>query len=189
MDGCLWTCDHLLPTEQATRLLVALIDETEWVQPEIKFGSRVVASPRLAAWHGDPRAVYTYSGIRNSPAPWTETLQEIRTYLMNAIGIQFNSVLLNYYRDGNDSMGWHRDNERELGEEPVIASISLGEKRRFQMQHVKHKQQRWEVELGHGSALIMAGRTQTFWRHCVPKTKVQKTVRVNLTFRQVNLPN
>ncbi len=188
-DGFLWTRDHLLPTEMASELLRSLIDNTKWIQPIVQFGSRTVPSPRLAAWHGDPGAVYTYSGYRNSPAPWTEALQEVRAVLKIATHFEFNSVLLNYYRDGNDSMGWHRDNEKELGPEPVIASVSLGEARRFRMQHMKNKQQRWETELGHGSTLIMAGKTQKFWRHCVPKSKLCKAARINMTFRQVNPVN
>ena len=187
-DGCLWLNDRFISTKPASELQIVLIEETEWIQPVIKMGKRTIESPRLAAWHGDPGAVYTYSGFRNTPAPWTPTLQKIRKNLAHSTGVEFNSVLLNYYRSGSDSMGWHRDNERELGPEPVIASISLGESRRFRMQHIKDKQQRWDAYLDHGSALIMAGSTQQYWRHCLPKSKSCNGNRINLTFRQVQQP-
>ena len=148
-------------------------------------GAKTLLSPRLAAWHGDPEAVYTYSGVSNTPSSWTETLQQIRTQLERSVGVQFNSVLLNYYRNGEDSMGWHRDNERELGPEPLIASISLGQTRRFLMQHVKHKHLRWKADLESGSALIMAGQTQKNWRHSLPKSKSRNQPRINLTFRRI----
>lgn len=162
-----------------------LILETEWTQPVVRMGARKLLSPRLAAWHGDPEAVYTYSGVANIPSPWTDTLQQVRLRLEQAVGVQFNSVLLNYYRNGQDSMGWHRDNEPELGPEPLIASVSLGQKRRFLMQHVREKQMRWKADLESGSALIMAGETQDCWRHSLPKSKSRTQPRMNLTFRRV----
>ncbi len=119
------------------------------------------------------------------PAPWTPALTKVRIQLEKATGSRFNSVLLNYYRSGQDSMGWHRDNERELGPEPLIASVSLGETRRFLMQHVKDKNLRWKIELCHGSALIMMGQRQKLWRHCLPKSKTRYNPRVNLTFRRI----
>ncbi len=184
-DGDLWIHERFFSSDQALVYLTALIDEIEWTQPMVRFGARTVPSPRLAAWHGDRDAVYTYSGITNRPSPWNSTLQEIRARLEDAVGSGFNSVLLNYYRSGQDSMGWHRDNERELGPEPLIASISLGENRRFLMRHEKDRTLRWSTELENGSALIMLGKTQTFWRHCLPKSKTRNNPRINLTFRQV----
>ena len=184
-DANLWFCKEFLPDREASEILDTLIESTEWTQPVIQFGAKSVPSPRLSAWYGDEKAVYTYSGLRNVPAPWTPALQKVRFQLEEAIGGQFNSVLLNYYRSGQDSMGWHRDNERELGPEPLIASVSLGESRRFLMQHVKDKNLRWKIELCHGSALVMMGQTQKLWRHCLPKSKTRNKPRVNLTFRRV----
>lgn len=184
-DANLWFCEKFFPDREASKILDTLIESTEWTQPVIRLGAKSIPSPRLAAWFGDEKAIYTYSGVRNSPAPWTPVLQKVRIQLEKAIGSRFNSVLLNYYRSGQDSMGWHRDNERELGPEPLIASVSLGERRRFLMQHVKDKKLRWKIELCHGSALIMMGQTQNLWRHCLPKSKTRNNSRVNLTFRQI----
>ena len=184
-SGTLWLNQSFIPPARATSLLQTLIVETQWTQPVVRMGAKTLLSPRLAAWHGDPEAVYTYSGARNIPSCWTETLQQIRTQLERSVGVQFNSVLLNYYRNGEDSMGWHRDNERELGPQPLIASISLGEKRRFLMQHVKDKHLRWKADLESGSALIMAGQTQKYWRHSLPKSKSRNQPRINLTFRRI----
>ncbi len=184
-NGSVWIRRHFIPEEKATRLLIALADEIEWIRPTVRFGKRIIPSPRLAAWHGDEGAVYRYSGIENIPLPWNETLSGIRMSLESATGCRFNSVLLNYYRSGQDSMGWHRDNEPELGSEPLIASISLGEERRFLMQHVKDRNLRWHTDLDNGSLLIMLGQTQQFWRHSIPKSKTRNNPRINLTFRQV----
>ncbi len=182
--GCLWTKEEFVPPAVAERCLKKLREETVWIQPTINLGAKVVNSPRLSAWYGDPNAVYTYSGLRNLPIPWTETLSKLRDSLEDLTGIRFNSVLLNLYRSGSDSMGWHSDNEPELGNQPTIASISLGEKRKFLMKH-KKLACRWEKLLTHGSALIMAGQTQHYWRHSIPKTKTYQGERINLTFRRI----
>ena len=182
--GCLWTKEEFIPPHLATLYLEELREQTAWIQPTIKMGAKVVKSPRLSAWYGDPEAVYTYSGLRNVPLPWTETLSQLRNSLENLTGIRFNSVLLNLYRSGSDSMGWHSDNEPELGYQPTIASISLGDKRKFLMKH-KKLACRWERILTHGSVLIMTGETQRYWRHSVPKTKTFRGERINLTFRQI----
>ncbi|MDE0310101.1 MAG: alpha-ketoglutarate-dependent dioxygenase AlkB [Acidiferrobacterales bacterium] len=183
-DGWLWINEGFIPPPAATRYLNQLREETAWVQPTIKLGAKLVNSPRLSAWHGDPDSVYTYSGLRNKPLPWTETLLQLRNALECLTEIRFNSVLLNLYRNGSDSMGWHADNEPELGDQPIIVSISLGEQRKFMMKH-KKLACRWERHLKHGSALVMAGDTQRYWRHCVPKTKSCNAERINLTFRQI----
>ena len=183
-DGCLWTNFQFIQMMLATEYLIQLRSETDWTQPKIKMGAKVINSPRLAAWHGDEDAVYTYSGMRNIPSPWTETLVSIRDSLQIATGIYFNSVLLNLYRSGSDSMGWHSDNELELGDQPLIASVSLGEQRKFLMKH-KRSGHRIEKMLTHGSALIMAGDFQRYWAHCVPKTRVYQGERINLTFRKI----
>jgi alkylated DNA repair dioxygenase AlkB len=140
--------------------------------------------PRLSAWYGDAGAVYTYSGLRLEPLPWTPVLLEIKQATERLSGTRFNSVLLNLYRDGQDSMGWHSDDEPELGPEPVIASVSLGALRRFVFQH---KKRRWRIalDLEPGSVLLMAGATQHHWRHALPKTRRPVAPRINLTFRTI----
>ncbi len=184
-DADLWFREEFLPDREASEILDTLIENTSWTQPVIQLGAKSIPSPRLAAWFGDEEAFYSYSGVRNVPAPWTPVLQKVRIQLEKVAGSQFNSVLLNYYRSGQDSMGWHRDNERELGPEPLIGSVSLGESRRFLMKHVKDKNLRWKIDLRHGSALIMMGQTQNLWRHCLPKSKTRNDPRVNLTFRRI----
>ena len=179
--------EEFIPSERATQYMARLREDTDWTQPRIKMGARIINSPRLSAWHGDSDAVYTYSGYRNSPKPWTETLLELRNLLAESTGIRFNSVLLNLYRNGSDSMGWHSDNEPELGDQPTIASISFGEQRKFAMKH-KKLGCRNDRTLTHGSALIMSGETQRWWRHCVPKSKICQGERINLTFRKIVRP-
>ena len=122
-----------LPDNQA--LLQELIDDTPWQQQEITLFGKTWPQPRLVAWYGDPGASYTYSGLVQEPLPWTDTLNELRKQVEKAANHRFNSVLLNYYRDGSDSMGMHADDEPELGPEPVIASLSLGEPRRLRFRH------------------------------------------------------
>ncbi len=184
-DASLWLHQSFYATEKSLRLFDVLVDEVDWIQPIVRYGGKSMMSPRLAAWFGDVGAVYRYSGMDNIPTPWTEPLLDIRWHLEKTLGCAFNSVLLNYYRSGRDSMGWHRDNERELGAQPVIASISLGERRRFLMQHAKERKLRWQIDLDNGSALIMFGDTQKFWRHCLPKSTVRNLGRINLTFRRI----
>jgi alkylated DNA repair dioxygenase AlkB len=144
---------------------------------------RSFAQPRLTAWHGEPHAVYSYSGLRLTPAPWTGALLEIRERIAAHTGWTLDGVLLNLYRDGRDSMGWHADDEPELGPEPRIASASLGETRRFAMRRRGGGKPRLALDLDHGSLLLMSGPTQAHWQHAVPKTTQQVGVRVNLTFR------
>jgi alkylated DNA repair dioxygenase AlkB len=141
---------------------------------------RRVLIPRLTAWHG--AAGYVYSGIEMTPAPWNEPLLEIKAVAEAWAGQAFNSVLLNLYRDGRDSVSWHADNEPGLGRDPVIASVSLGAMRRFQMKH-RRREARVALDLRSGSCLVMAGATQHHWLHQVPKTSRPVGPRINLTFR------
>jgi alkylated DNA repair dioxygenase AlkB len=126
-----------------------------------------------------------YSGTPHQPLPWTPALELVRERVLGLTGCAFNSVLLNLYRDGRDGMGWHSDDEPELGRDPVIASVSLGAPRRFCLRHRRRKDQRLDVSLGPGSLLLMAGATQHHWVHAVPKTALPVGPRVNLTFRQI----
>ncbi len=169
----------------ATRLFDDLLEELDWQQREILLFGRRIPSPRLTAFHGEAHAVYTYSGLTLEPRAWTPALDEIRAAIERATGFAFDCVLANHYRDGSDSMGWHSDDERELGPEPVIASVSLGATRRFTMQHRERKEERFAIELEHGSLLMMAGPTQRCWKHALPKTRKPVGARVNLTFRRI----
>lgn len=135
-------------------------------------------------WHGDPSAYYEYSGVNHQPKPWTSELRNIREKVEQQCRCVFNSVLANLYRDGNDSMGRHADDEKELGINPVIASLSLGDGRLFRMHHKKSKQT-LAINLAHGDLLVMGGTCQQHWLHSVPKTKIAKMPRINLTFREI----
>ena len=157
-----------------------------WRQDHMSLYGRRVALPRLTAWYGDPGSSYEYSGIVNDPLPWSETLQRLRVALQQRTGASYNSVLLNLYRDGSDGLGWHSDDERELGSTPTIASLSLGEVRRFRLRHRRTKES-INLELAKGSLLVMRGRSQRDWEHCVPKSKKVLGERINATFRLVGV--
>jgi alkylated DNA repair dioxygenase AlkB len=177
-----------LTAADADRHLNELLTGTiPWKQDEIDFYGKTIPVPRLASWHGDPGCAYTYSGIRSEPNPWTESLLQMRTSVEALAGQRFNSVLVNQYRNGSDSVSWHSDDEPELGQNPVIASLSLGATRLFQLKHTRYNTRRTEFELTHGSLLLMRGSTQHHWLHQVPKTRRACGVRVNLTFRSIRM--
>lgn len=178
-----WYPDWLAP-EAAARALVQLIDEVAWRQDTMGTPAGRVPLPRLTAWQGEPDAVYVYSGIRNVPQAWTATVAELKAAVEAVCESRFNSVLLNRYRSGMDSMGWHADHEPELGAQPVIASVSLGVARTFDLRHNKTGVVR-SFQLKGGSLLVMKGNTQAQWRHRVPKEPRVIGERVNLTFRWV----
>lgn len=168
---------------EADIILTRLWKELDWQQQEIMLFGRRVMQPRLTAWYGDPEAVYTYSGLRLTPAPWHPVLLDLRRRLEVLTGHTFNSVLANAYRDGSDSMGWHRDDEKELGRQPVVASISLGEERRFLVREKGQKSR--AIVLEHGSLLVMKGESQQRYQHSLPKTRRLIGCRINLTFRMI----
>jgi alkylated DNA repair dioxygenase AlkB len=172
---------------EASALLDELRGQVDWQQEEILMFGRRVPVPRRVAWHGDPVASYTYSGTRHDPLPWTPALERVRSCVTLLTGVHFNAVLLNLYRDGRDGMGWHADDEPELGRNPVIASVSLGAARRFCLRHRRRKDLRLDVPLTHGSLLLMSGTTQHHWVHALPKTTAPVGERINLTFRRVGL--
>ena len=177
------------PAAHASLMMQKLLDETPWRQDPIKVWGKTHLQPRLTAWVADPGVVYAYSGLTLTTLPWTPTLQEIRDNLEAACGQRFNSVLLNLYRDGQDSMGWHSDDEAELGRDPVIASLSLGATRVFKFKHKTMAQQKpLAVELKDGTLLLMAGPTQHHWLHSIGKQSKADGARINLTFRQVMTP-
>jgi len=172
---------------EARDLIRELRHGIDWRQEEVVVFGRRHLVPRLVAWHGDPGARYTYSGTPHEPLPWTLALERIRERVQELASCEFNAVLLNLYRDGRDGMGWHADDEVELGPDPVIASVSLGAVRRFCLRHRRRKELRMDLSLPHGSLLLMAGTTQRYWVHAVPKTTLPVGERINLTFRRVAL--
>ena len=149
----------------------------------MKFYGKAVNLPRLTAWYGEHDSDYSYSGISMKSHPWTPELLEIKSRIEEQAQIHFTSVLLNYYRDGNDHVGWHRDNEKVLRINPVIASVSFGASRTFKFRHIADKSLVRSVELTHGTYVLMKGETQHKWEHQVPKTKKVLTPRISLTFR------
>lgn len=168
--------------------LAVLAGETPWQQPELFIHGRCHRVPRLTAWYGEPEARYRYSGQVHEPLPWTPLLDEIRQRVVTAVGQPLNAVLLNYYRDGQDSMGWHSDAEAELGRNPLIASLNLGGARRFDLRRIGGSRIEHSLELQHGSLLVMRGPTQHHWQHQVAKTRRSCAPRLNLTFRLIRFP-
>jgi alkylated DNA repair dioxygenase AlkB len=177
--------------------------EVQWQRDTIEIAGKSIPIPRLNAWYGDIDAGYSYSGIVLKPLPWTPLLMQLKSLVDRFCQTQFNSVLINLYRDGSDSVAWHSDNEPELGPNPMIASLSFGDTRRFSLrgpvnvapgvkqQTVKQqtvKQQTMNIDLAGGSLLVMAGQTQRCWRHQVAKTKKNVGPRINLTFRRITPP-
>lgn len=171
--------------DEASPLFDELRGGIDWQQEEVVIFGQQRLVPRLVAWHGDPAARYTYSGTEHHPLPWTPALARIRARVGQLTGHTFNAVLLNLYRDGRDGMGWHADDEPELGRDPVIASVSLGAIRRFCLRHRRRKDWKLELPLPNGSLLLMSGETQHHWVHAVPKTRASVGERINLTFRRV----
>lgn len=168
----------------ADNYLERLIKDILWKQESMNMYGKKIPFPRLTAWYGDNDKPYSFSGITLNPNPWSKGLQKIKDDIEHKADVEFNSVLLNRYRDGNDSISWHTDAEKELGENPVIASVNFGAERKFQLKHIE-TDERINLVLQHGSLLIMQGALQHYWKHQVPKTKKKLGERVNLTFRVI----
>ncbi len=183
-DGNVLLANNFFDAIDADRYYKDLLENIAWEEREIVLFGKRHKQPRLVAWYGDPGITYRYSGDSLTALPWTETLLAIRDAAAAFSKSNFNSVLLNLYRNGDDAMGWHADNEPELGSEPVIASVSFGTTRRFDLKHRSTGEKR-QVALEHGSVLLMAGKTQRHWVHQIARTKKVSTPRINLTFRQV----
>lgn len=180
----LWT--DWLPPAEADALYAELLDAVPWETHVIRMFGREVASPRLSCWIGDPGASYVYSRTRFEPRPWPPALAALRRRVEQACGSQFNSVLANLYRTGRDAMGWHSDDEPELGAEPLIASLSLGAPRRFMFRAKSLRAtSALELQLPHGSLLRMSGATQRLYQHALPRMARVQVPRINLTFRRV----
>ena len=180
--------DRMDLAQTDAQVLQRLIAEVPWRSEEVVMWGRRVPQPRLTAWYGDAGASYAYSGIQLHPLPWTPLLLDIKTRVEDAVESTFNSVLLNYYRDHHDSIGFHSDDEPELGERPVIASLSLGEERIFVLKHKRLKtEEPVRLRLASGSLLLMKGDTQRCWRHGIAKETRSRGPRINLTFRRIIL--
>lgn len=188
---CFQYVEGFLTGSEADSLLTVLWKELQWSQREITLFGRRVMQPRLVAWYGDPAATYGYSGLRLQPLAWHPGLQALREKLEQFAGNPFNSVLANAYRDGSDSMGWHSDDEPELGLEPLIASLSLGAERAFLVRpRIRSEQggpRSQRLVPAHGSLLVMRGSSQRLYQHAVPKTRRPVNLRINLTYRLVGL--
>jgi len=164
--------------------LKSFLQGIDWKQEKMKMYGKMIKFPRLTAWYGDSDKPYTFSGITLAPNSWTRELLEIKKEIEPKCNVKFNSVLLNFYRDGIDSISWHTDAEKELGKNPTIASVNFGATRKFQLRHIQTKE-RIEIDLKHGSLLIMQGELQHYWQHQIPKIKKGIGERINLTFRVI----
>lgn len=177
---------QFISAADADRLLEQFLQEIPWNQESIRIAGKVISVPRLQCWMGDRQSVYGYSGIRMEPVLWHQGVLKVRRQINAEMGLDFNSVLLNYYRDGKDSVSWHADDEKELGAKPVIASLSLGAVREFQLKPKSGSaSKKRQIMLGHGSLLIMGDTLQRHWQHQIPKTKSTIGPRINLTFRHI----
>lgn len=184
--------DFLTP-DAADDLMKNLISQLEWAQRPVKVFNKTHLTPRLVAWCGDDGVTYTYSGDTSPPQLWPEAIHPIKQQIEQSFKTEFNGALFNYYRDGQDNMGWHSDDEKSLGEQPVIASLSLGTERDFKFRPKPNTAlpndgnvtEAFDLTLHHGSVLIMRGDTQRHWQHALPKRMRINEPRLNITFRRV----
>lgn len=185
-DGHAILYPDLWGAQEASAIFERLKNEVEWQQPEVVVFGRRVLQPRLTAWFGDDGCSYTYSGATLNPVKWTPLLTDIRRRCEEISKTSFNSVLLNLYRGGNDAVSWHSDDEPALGPQPVIASVSLGATRRFDMRH-RESGLTIKTNLVDGSLLVMSGKSQSHWKHQVPRTSKDVGARINMTFRRIHV--
>lgn len=169
--------------EDANDYFKILLETLEWQQDDITIFGKTHKQPRLTALYANNRNTYSYSNITMQPLIFTRALQSIKTKVETKTKHMFTTCLCNLYRDGQDSNGWHADNEKELGQNPIIASVSFGAERLFKLKHRTDKSLKHDIVLQHGSLLLMQGTTQHYWLHQIPKTKKAVTERINLTFR------
>ncbi len=172
-------------TLESNYLLDQFIKNVPWEQKNIQMYNKEVATPRLTAWYGDPGTNYSFTGMTLDPIPWTPELLMMKERVEALAGVRFNSVLLNYYRNGNDSVAWHRDNERILGKNPIIASVSLGQFRNFDIRLQADHTRKYSIRLENGSYLLMKGDLQEHWEHRIAKSTKPMRPRINLTFRRI----
>jgi len=176
---------NFLSLEEADNYLRVFMTNTLWQQDDIKVFGKIYAQPRLTALYGNNDKPYSYSNITMQPQKFSKELTVIKRKIENLVDTEFTTCLLNLYRDGKDSNGWHSDDEKELGQNPVIASISLGQERYFHLRNKKDKDLKHKMILKHGSLLLMQGETQHHWQHQIPKTAKPISERINLTFRVI----
>lgn len=185
-DSDIWYYPGFLSKNTADLYFGHLKDKTPWQQDDIKIFGKVHAQPRLTAFYANNGKNYSYSNITMRPKPFPPMLMEIKNRIVKEVETEFTCCLLNLYRDGKDGNGWHSDDERELGKNPVIASISLGTERFFHLRHKLDKNLRHKILLEHGSLLLMQGKTQHCWQHQIAKTQKKIGKRINLTFRTIS---
>lgn len=187
-DGIVNDYGVCFAAREADAYFAALEAETAWRHDEVRLYGKRIITARQVAWYGDSRFSYTYSGVTRKALPWYPVLREIKAAVEAAIAAvsptAFNSCLLNRYADGSQGMAWHSDDERELGAEAVIASLSLGATRKFAFKH-KETQEKREMPLRHGQLIVMRGATQSHWRHAVMKSAKIRAPRISLTFRTI----
>lgn len=185
-DGEILFMKNFLTSTEAKKYFDILQTTINWKQEEIKYYGKIYPVPRKTAWYGYEGFDYFYSGINCNPAPWTKELLDLKKEIEKLIPTEdFNSVLLNMYRDGNDKVSWHADDEKELGTNPTIASLSIGETRRFDLKHKDNPDLLYKFELTPGSLIIMKGALQHNWLHQIPVQKKVTKPRINLTFRTI----
>ncbi|AZB28492.1 alpha-ketoglutarate-dependent dioxygenase AlkB family protein [Chryseobacterium balustinum] len=178
--------EHFLTSDESDQLFSQLLDNTPWKQRTQTIYDKKVLTPRLTAWYGDGEKSYKLGGSEFEVNAWTPELLSLKKKIEEAFGHEFNSVLLNLYRDNNDSVAWHRDKESRYGDRPVIASLSLGQTRKFDFRKLNHHQSRYSIPLPHGSLLLMKGDLQENWEHRIAKSALYMKERINLTFRLVS---
>ena len=183
-DGSALLYDWVLGDQSWTHYMSELGDQVRWGVPTIRMFGKEYLQPREVAWYGDPGCEYTYSGSKMELLEWIPPVLELKAIAEEKAGVVFNSVLINRYRDGNDKVSWHSDDEPELGSQPTIASISLGATRRFKFRHLEDRTV-VEAELTSGSLVVMSGLSQKCWEHEIPRQTAVKEPRINLTFRTV----
>ncbi|BDD04291.1 alpha-ketoglutarate-dependent dioxygenase AlkB family protein [Aureibacter tunicatorum] len=183
LDGELILYRNFLPIEYANNLFESCINEDGWGQDEIKIFGKTYLSPRLTKWYGDQ--AYEYSGLKHEAKPLPDYLMDLRMKVETQTGFDFNSVLINYYRNGDDGMGWHSDDEKELGMNPAIASYTIGAERRFSLKHKSKPLKPVNIVLPNNSLLLMSGQLQHHWKHALPKVRHLENPRLNFTFRKV----
>jgi alkylated DNA repair dioxygenase AlkB len=185
-DGEVWIMPNFMSLEKANEYYKILLETINWKQEQIKMYGKTYDVPRKTAWYGYKGFNYSYSGIQCNPDPWTKELLEIKKVIEYFVpNHDFNSVLLNLYRDGNDKVSWHADDEKGLGKNPTIASVSIGATRRFDLKHKVDASQKLQIELNPGSLVIMTSSLQHHWLHQIPVQKRIKEPRINLTFRTI----
>lgn len=175
--------ENFLTPEEANLLQAMLLTNSPWKQSTQKMYEKTVLTPRLTAWYGDSQKAYKLGGSEFEVNSWTPELLSLKEKIEGKFGYEFNSVLLNLYRDNNDSVAWHRDKEKRYGERPAIASISLGQTRNFDFRMLADHSRRYSLPLPHGSLLIMKGDLQEHWQHRIAKSTKPMKERINLTFR------